>query len=145
MVTVETTCTKEAGTSDHVSLRFGDSSTNDIVVYPLNTRHVRWVDPLDPNVLDDVPRKPFLPCSVDEFQVDGPCVDTSICYLYLKLTGFDDWRPSFAHVQVLDKPHLDSEYFYFRRYLPQHIWHGYDLCDREVTPFRIRHKRKIFH
>ena len=99
---------------------------------------------MDQSVLDDAPRKPFQPCSVDDFQVDGPCVDTAICYLYLKLTGTDNWRPGFAQVRVLDEARFNSDYFYFRRDLPRHVWHGYDLCDREVTPFGIRHKRKVF-
>lgn len=143
VVTVETSCTKDAGTSNHISLRFGDSR-NDVLVHPLNSRKVKRVDRMDRDVLDDVPRRPFQPCSVDEFQADGPCVDTNICYLYLKSTGSDDWRPGFAHVRVMDEAHLNSDYFYFRRYLPRHVWHGYDLCDREVTPFGIKHKRKVF-
>lgn len=144
VITIETSCTKGAGTLNHISLRFGDSRSNDILVRPLNRRHVKSVDKMDQSVLDDVPRKPFQPCSVDEFQVDGPCVYTTICYLYLKLTGSDNWRPGFAQVQVLDEARFNSDYFYFRHYLPRHVWHGYDLCDREVSPFGIKHKRKIF-
>ncbi|XWS28913.1 hypothetical protein CRYUN_Cryun25bG0112600 [Craigia yunnanensis] len=58
-VTIQTTCNKVAGTSDHVSLRFGDTKSNGIVVQHLNSKHVRKVDPLQPAVLDDIPRKPF--------------------------------------------------------------------------------------
>ncbi|CAO2824867.1 unnamed protein product [Amaranthus hypochondriacus] len=144
VITIETSCSKDAGTSDYISLRFGDS-TNDVLIRPLNRRRVKRVDTMGQNVLDDVPRRPFQPCSVDEFQVDKPCVDTPICYLYLKLTGSDDWRPGFAQVRVQDEARFNSNYFYFRRYLPRHVWHGYDLCDREVTPFGIKHKRKVFH
>ncbi|XP_057479694.1 embryo-specific protein ATS3A-like [Actinidia eriantha] len=143
-LTIETTCTKGADSSNHVSLRFGDTNSNDILVKRLNSKHLRWVDPLQPQVLDDVPRKPFQACMVDQFQITGQCVESPICYLYLKLTGDDDWRPGFAQVQVLEGSHLSSNYFYFRRYLPRHVWHGSDLCDREVTPFGIKHKRKIF-
>lgn len=142
-VTIETTCTKEAETSNPVSLRFGDTKSTDILVKHLNSKHVRQVDPLWPTVLDDVPRKPFQACNVDEFQVTGPCVVSPICYLYLKLGGEDDWRPGFAQVRVLEGSHHSSEYFYFRRYLPRHVWHGSDICDREVTPFGIKHKRKV--
>ncbi|KAK4606307.1 hypothetical protein RGQ29_000519 [Quercus rubra] len=144
LVTIETTCTLGAETSSHVSLRFGDTNSNDVLVRHLNSKHVRRVDPLDPVVLDDIPRKPFQACMVDEFQVMGQCVESPICYLYLKLTGTDDWRPGFAQVQVLEGSHLSSNYFFFRRYLPRHVWHGLDVCDREVTPFGIRHKRKVF-
>lgn len=135
VVSIETSCSKEASTSDHISLRFGVSS-NDIMVRPLNRRLLKQVDA---DVLDDFPRRPFQACNVDEFEVDGPCVDTAICYLYLRLTGSDDWRPGFAQVRVLDMPHFNSVYFYFRHYMPRHVWHGYDLCHREVTPFGIKH------
>ncbi|EEF29578.1 conserved hypothetical protein [Ricinus communis] len=145
-ITIATTCTMGAGTADHVSLRFGDTKSDDIVVHHLNSKHVRKLDPLQPEVLDDMPRRPFQACMVDQFQVTGQCVDSPICYLYLKLAGKDDWRPGFAQVRVLEMEgsHLSSDYFYFRRYLPRHVWHGSDLCDREVTPFGIKHKRKVF-
>uniref|UniRef100_A0A5B7BG44 Uncharacterized protein n=1 Tax=Davidia involucrata TaxID=16924 RepID=A0A5B7BG44_DAVIN len=143
-ITIETTCTKGADTSNHVSLRFGDTKSNDIVVHHLNTKHVRWVDPLQPEVLDDVPKKPFQACLIDQFQVTGQCVESPICYLYLKLTGNDDWRPGFVQVRVLEGSHLSSKYFYFRRYLPRHVWHGSDVCDSEVTPFGIKFTRKVF-
>ncbi|CAL5426603.1 unnamed protein product [Camellia sinensis] len=145
VVTIETTCAKGAETSNHVSLRFGDTNSNDILVKHLNSKHVRWLDPLEPQVLDDVPRKPFQACMVNQFQITAQCVESPICYLYLKLTGDDDWRPGFAQVQVLEgNSHLSSNYFYFRRYLPRHVWHGSDFCDREVTPFGIKFKRKVF-
>ncbi|KAJ0020577.1 hypothetical protein Pint_32275 [Pistacia integerrima] len=143
-VTIETTCTRGAATSNRVSLRFGDTKSNDILVKHLNSKHVRKVDPLAPDVLDDVPRKPFQACNVDEFQVTGQCVESPVCYLYLKLTGKDDWRPGFAHIRALEGSHHSSEYFYFRRYLPRNVWHGSDMCDREVTPFGIKHKRKVY-
>lgn len=143
-ITLETTCTKGAETSNHISLRFGDINSNDILVKHLNSKHVRKLDPLYPQVLDDVPRKPFQACTVDQFQVKGQCVDSTICYLYLKLAGSDDWRPGFAQVSVLERTHLSSRYFYFRRYLPRHVWHGLDICDKEVTSFGIKYKRKIY-
>ncbi|XP_034688632.1 embryo-specific protein ATS3A-like [Vitis riparia] len=144
VVTVETTCTNGADTSNHVSIRFGDTNSNDVVVQHLNTKHVTRLDPLKPAGLDDTPIKPFQACTVDEFQLTGQCVESPICYLYLKLIGTDDWRPGFAQIRVLEGDHLSSKYFYFRRYLPRHVWHGSDVCDREVTPFGIRHKRRVF-
>ncbi|KAH7511232.1 hypothetical protein FEM48_ZijujUnG0032400 [Ziziphus jujuba var. spinosa] len=144
-VTIETTCTKGAETSDHISLRFGDTNSNDILIKHLNSKHVRKLDPLQPDVLDDMPRKPFQACMVDQFQVKGQCVDSTICYLYLKLGGTDDWRPGFAQVRVVDSvPHLSSDYFYFRRYLPRHVWNGMDVCDKEATPYGMKYKRKEF-
>ncbi|KAL3530668.1 hypothetical protein ACH5RR_009990 [Cinchona calisaya] len=143
-VTIETTCTKGAETSNHVSLRFGGVKSTDILVRHLNSKHVRWVDPLEPQVLDDVPRKPFQACMVDQFLVKGPCIKSPICYLYLKLAGNDDWRPGFAQVQVLEESHFSSEYFYFRRYLPRNAWFGSDVCDTKVTPFGVKYRRKVF-
>ncbi|XP_023007330.1 embryo-specific protein ATS3A-like [Cucurbita maxima] len=143
-VTVETTCTKGADTSNHVSLRFGDTNSNDIVVGHLNSKHVRRVDSLEPQVLDDMPRKPFQACMVDHFQVTAKCVTSPICYLYLKVAGADDWRPGFVHVRLLESPHLSSNNFYFRRVLPRHVWHGLDTCRGDVTPFGIKRSRKVF-
>ncbi|KAK9032694.1 hypothetical protein V6N11_056952 [Hibiscus sabdariffa] len=145
-VRIQTACTKGADTSEHVSLRFGDENSNDIIVQHLNSKHVMQVDPLHPLVLDDIPRKPFQACSVDEFQVSGQCIESPICYLYLKLSGNDDWRPGFAQVDALGlgESGLSSTNFIFRRYLPRNVWHGSDLCSKETTPFGIRHKREVF-
>ncbi|XP_030546197.1 embryo-specific protein ATS3A-like [Rhodamnia argentea] len=144
-ITIETTCTDGAETSDHVAIRFGDTNSTDIVVRRLNAKRFHTLDPLQPaDSLDDVPRKPFRACAVDEFHVAGECVESAVCYLYLKLAGSDDWRPGFAKVEVLGGPHLSSEYFYFRRYLPRRVWHGSDSCEKEVTPIGIKSKRKVF-
>lgn len=144
VITIETTCTWGAETSNRVSLRFGDTNSNGILIRHLNSKHLRKVDPLEPEVLDDMPRKPFQACMVDQFVVTAPCVESPICYLYLKLIGNDDWRPGFAQVQVLEGSHLSSDYFYFRKYLPRHVWHGSDVCDSEVTPFGLKKKRKVY-
>lgn len=143
-ITIETTCMKGADTSNHISLRFGDTKSNDILVHRLNSKHTGRLNPLEPQVLDDVPRDPFQACTVDQFRITGRCVESPICYLYLKLSGTDDWRPGFAQVQVVDGSHLSSDYFYFRRYLPRGVWHGSDVCESDVTPFGVKYKRKIF-
>ncbi|KAK4777722.1 hypothetical protein SAY87_017909 [Trapa incisa] len=151
IVTVETSCTNAAATSSPVSLRFGDANSTDIVVRHLNTKHHKQADPLHPDrhssALDDddadpVLVRPFQPCTVDEFQVTGGCVDSPVCYLYLKLVGADDWRPGFARVDVIERAGLSSEQFYFRRFLPRRVWHGSDLCGGELTPFGVKSRRK---
>ncbi|KAF7845503.1 embryo-specific protein ATS3A-like [Senna tora] len=144
VITIETTCMVGAETSNLVSLRFGDTNSNDIVVRHLNSKHLKKVEPLEPVVLDDVPSKPFQACMVDQFLVTGPCVDSPICYLYLKTIGADDWHPGFAQVRMLEGSHFNSNFFYFRRYIPRHVWHGSDACDREVTPFGLKNKRKVY-
>ncbi|MFS7892631.1 putative PLAT/LH2 domain superfamily protein [Helianthus anomalus] len=143
-ITIQTTCTKGAETSNHVSIRFGDSNSNDVLVHRLNSKHVKRLDPLEPQVLDDVPIKPFEVCTIDQFEHTSKCVELPVCYLYLKLTGDDDWRPGFAQIRVLEGPHLSSNYFYFRRYLPRNVWHGVDVCDNKGTPFGLKHQRKVF-
>ncbi|KAK2360736.1 embryo-specific protein ATS3A [Trifolium repens] len=69
VITIETTCTWGAETSNRVSLRFGDTNSSEILVRQLNSKHLRQVDPLEPEVLDDIPRKPFQACTVDQFTV----------------------------------------------------------------------------
>ncbi|KAI3854402.1 hypothetical protein MKX03_031533 [Papaver bracteatum] len=143
-IIIQTTCAHGAETSNNVSIRFGDIKSNDIVVKHLNSKHMRQVDPLQPDVYDEKLKKPFQMCTVDEFRVTGPCVKSPVCYLYLKSMGDDKWRPGLAQVRVSGASHLSSTEFYFRRYLPQHVWHGKDRCDKEVTPFGIKRKRKFF-
>ncbi|KAK1412789.1 hypothetical protein QVD17_34298 [Tagetes erecta] len=143
-ITIQTTCTKGADTSNHVSIRFGDSNSNDILVHHLNSKPVKRLEPLEPQVLDDVPIIPFQACTIDQFEHTSKCVELPVCYLYLKLTGDDDWRPGFAQIRVLEGQHLSSNAFYFRRYLPRNVWHGVDVCDTTSTPFGLKHKRKVF-
>ncbi|XP_073113313.1 embryo-specific protein ATS3A-like [Elaeis guineensis] len=143
-ILIETTCTKGAGTADQVSLRFGDSNSTDILVRHLKTKHTKWVDELGPMVLDDVPRVPFQECSIDVFKITGKCIHSQVCYFYLKHRGDDDWRPGQAQVVVTGAAKLSSNSFYFRRFLPRRVWHGIDNCEVEVTPFGIRHPRRVF-
>ncbi|KAL6011161.1 hypothetical protein ACLOJK_001605 [Asimina triloba] len=143
-VLIETTCTKGGGTSDHISLRFGSSNSSDILVHHLNTKHQRSVDRDNTTVADDIPRRPFRPCTVDQFHVTGPCVRSQVCYLYLKHRGKDDWRPGVAQVLVPAAAGYSSQTFYFRRFLPRNVWHGSSSCDAEFTPFGIKHPRMVF-
>ncbi|XWS74212.1 hypothetical protein CRYUN_Cryun02cG0196500 [Craigia yunnanensis] len=48
-VTIQTTCTKGADTSGHVSLRFGDTKSNDIIVQHLNPKHLSGNDDWRPS------------------------------------------------------------------------------------------------
>ncbi|KAJ9565154.1 hypothetical protein OSB04_001120 [Centaurea solstitialis] len=81
-ITVKTTCTKGADTTNHVSIRFGDSDSNDIFVHRLNSKHVKRLDPLEPQVLDDVPIKPFQACTIDQFEHRCYCVEIHLCVIY---------------------------------------------------------------
>lgn len=143
-VLIETTCTKGAGTRGNVSLRFGDSRSTDILTPRLLTRHAKTPDEAHPATVDDVPSIPFQQCAIVTFSVTGKCVQSQICYLYLKHRGKDSWRPGRVQVTVSESPELSSDSFYFRRVLPRGLWHGHDLCRGQVTPFGIRQARKVF-
>ncbi|GLJ24189.1 hypothetical protein SUGI_0461350 [Cryptomeria japonica] len=122
IVNVETSCTAGAGTGDHVSLRFGDSAGNHVLA-----KHLK--EPIEGNQ-----EKPFQWCSSAKFKIEGPCVNQSVCYLYLKRIGADHWRPARArvHSAVDHKPFGPVDTFYFRRFIPSNVWHGYDYCDNFV-------------
>ncbi|KAF3782206.1 hypothetical protein EJ110_NYTH34908 [Nymphaea thermarum] len=143
-IEIETTCTHGAGTTDPVSLRFGDSNGTDVLVRHLNPSLVKRVDRAAIQVLDDRPRQPFHECGLDVFQTVGPCVLSPVCYLYVKQLGADPWRPGYAHVRVLDNPSLSSSRLFYRTYLPRNVWNGQDVCDKVVTSFGIKHVRKVF-
>ncbi|EEF37314.1 conserved hypothetical protein [Ricinus communis] len=129
-IEIETTCAPSADTKDHVSARFSDSSGNLIIVKHL--KNPKLVYP--PNGL----RKQggvyggFGRCAVDMFEVSGPCMKQSICSLYLKKVGSDNWRPGWVKVlhQEGSNGHLVqvSYMFYFRRFLPENVWYGFDYC-----------------
>ncbi|XP_031384591.1 embryo-specific protein ATS3A-like isoform X2 [Punica granatum] len=149
IITVQTSCTNGAETSSPVSLRFGDANSTDILIRRLNTKHAKQLDPLQPDHhrpleddADPIPVKLFQACSVDEFQVASGCVESPICYLYLKLVGADDWRPGSARVDVIERAGLSSQQFRFRRFLPRRAWHGSDLCGGELTPFGVKRQGK---
>ncbi|KAJ9175603.1 hypothetical protein P3X46_014144 [Hevea brasiliensis] len=70
-------------------------------------------------------------CSIDMFEANGPCMKQSVCSLYLKKVGSDDWRPGW--VKVLHQEgngHLVpvSYTFYFRIFVPGNAWYGFDYC-----------------
>lgn len=140
IVIIETTCTKGAGTTGHVSLRFGDTNSTDILVPRLASRHIITPEA----IVDDIPAKPFQECATDVFMIVGSCIKSRVCYLYLKHRGEDSWRPGRAQVLVSELPGLSSNSFYFRRVLPREVWHGHDTCAGELTPFGIKQARKVF-
>ncbi|KAH9293586.1 hypothetical protein KI387_041209 [Taxus chinensis] len=130
IVNVETSCVVEAGTADPISLRFGDSAGNHVLEKHLKTP------------IEGDNQNPFKWCSSAKFKIDGPCVNHSICYLYLKRTGSDEWRPARAvvHSATDNQPHGAVDTFYFRRFIPSNVWHGYDYCDKIVN--RSKHENE---
>eukprot|EP01018_Ginkgo_biloba_P019898 Gb_33696 [translate_table: standard] len=138
-VEIETTCAPFAETEDHISLRFGDSAGNHVIAKHL--KHPKW--PVSkPRIEGEqkekrVNHKPFERCGLDKFKVKGPCMQADACYLYLKRIGSDKWRPGYAKVHRANEDGSiisSSGKFYFRTFLPGHVWFGYDYCNAHQLP-----------
>jgi len=133
---VETTCAQFAETSDNISVRFGDSVGNHVI-----HQHLKYHEPVfkplsEQKLVSISEKKPFDRCSFDKFKVEGPCMKADVCYLYFKRIGTDQWRPGYAKIQAIFSEASEiemkfpSEYtFYFRNFLPSHVWFGYNYCD----------------
>nr|ABK21987.1 unknown [Picea sitchensis] len=135
-VEIETTCAPSAETADQVGVRFGDPLGNHVVA-----AHLKHPAPVfNPGLGHQkqggthVQYKAFDRCAIDRFEVEGPCMQRGICYLYLKRVGADDWRPGWAKVLCKHKDGLlapASDMFYFRTFLPSNVWFGFDYCDTD--------------
>lgn len=139
-VEIETTCAPSAETADQVGVRFGDSLGNHVVAAHLKHPEPVFNPRLNPTFGHQkqsgshVQYRAFDKCSIDKFEVEGPCMQRGICYLYLKRVGTDDWRPGWA--KVLSKHRngvlvAASDMFYFRTFLPSNVWFGFDYCDTD--------------
>ncbi|GLJ24167.1 hypothetical protein SUGI_0461040 [Cryptomeria japonica] len=133
-VEIETTCAPSAATADHVGVRFGDSEGNHVVAKNLKHPEPIWNPRMGRENKDKQWNnyQPFDKCAIDRFEVEGPCMQRGICYLYLKRVGADEWRPGWA--KVLHKKSDGvvspvSDTFYFRMFLPSNVWFGFDYCD----------------
>eukprot|EP01018_Ginkgo_biloba_P019897 Gb_33702 [translate_table: standard] len=130
-VEIETTCAASAETADHIGVRFGDSEGNHVVAKHLS--HPKPIfNPREGKQNQWTKYKPFDRCAIDRYEVEGPCMQRGICYLYLKRVGSDEWRPGWAKVlskrgDGLVAPASDT--FYFRMFLPSNVWFGFDYCD----------------
>ncbi|KAA8540482.1 hypothetical protein F0562_024599 [Nyssa sinensis] len=75
-VSIRTSCSSPRLTRDQISLSFGDAYGNQVYA---------------PRI-DDPSSRTFERCSVDTFQIYGPCT-YQICYFYLYRSGYDGWKP----------------------------------------------------
>lgn len=69
-------------------------------------------------------------CAIDMFEVSGPCMREKVCSLYLKKVGSDNWRPGWVKVHQQDSNgvvHV-SYVFYFRVFVPENVWYGFNYC-----------------
>lgn len=134
---VETTCAQFAETSDDISVRFGDSVGNHVIHQKLQYPKPIFKPLSEQKLMVMAEKKPFDRCSFDKFKVEGPCMQADVCYLYFKRIGTDQWRPGYAKIQAIISEDGDvelmspaTEYtFYFRNFLPSHVWFGYNYCD----------------
>ncbi|PQM43237.1 uncharacterized protein Pyn_29944 [Prunus yedoensis var. nudiflora] len=127
-IEIETTCAQSAGTTDHVSVRFGDSEGNLIIVKHLNNPKLLYAPK---GGLRRRGYGGFGRCAKDMFEASGPCMSQRVCSLYLKRVGSDDWRP--GRVKVLHQQDGSrvvpvSYVFYFRTFVPENVWYGFNYC-----------------
>ncbi|GFZ04082.1 Embryo-specific protein 3 [Actinidia rufa] len=113
-VTITTSCSSPKYTRDQISLSFGDA-------YGYQVYAPR---------IDDPSTGTFERCSVDTYQITGPCL-YSVCYLYLYRSGSDGWKPE--SVQVYGY-YTGSVTFYYNTFIPNGVWYGFNYCSRASTP-----------
>ncbi|KAI9157565.1 hypothetical protein LWI28_024515 [Acer negundo] len=133
-IQVETTCAVSAETTDHISLRFSDSKGNLIIVKHL--KNPKLIIAPKNGVKKPVGGGGFQRCSTDMFEVNGgACMEQSVCALYLKRVGSDEWRPGWVKVFHQDNGGRQvqvSYTFYFRTFVPENVWFGFDYCHSRV-------------
>ncbi|KAL5800142.1 hypothetical protein ACOSQ4_033026 [Xanthoceras sorbifolium] len=126
-IQIETTCAPSAETTDHISLRFSDPTGNLIIVKHLKNPKLIYV----PKNGVNKPGGGLQRCSIAMFEASGACMKQSVCALYLKRVGSDGWRPGWVKVFHQEKGGREvqiSYNFYFRRFVPQNVWFGFDYC-----------------
>lgn len=113
-----------AETTDHVSVRFSDSQGDWIIV-----KHLKY-SKNGKNKKQGEFYGGFRRCAIDMFEASGPCMREKVCSLYLKKVGSDNWRPGWVKVHQQDGNGgvKDSYMFYFRVFVPQNVWYGFNYC-----------------
>ncbi|KAK3016685.1 hypothetical protein RJ639_007090 [Escallonia herrerae] len=112
-VSIMTSCSSTRFTRDQISLAFGDAYDNQVYAPRL----------------DDPSTRTFESCSVDIFQIYGPCT-YQICYLYLYRSGYDGWRPETVEVYSYN---LSAITFYYNTSIPRDVWYGFNYCSGGAT------------
>ncbi|PIN09691.1 hypothetical protein CDL12_17725 [Handroanthus impetiginosus] len=104
-VNIRTNCSSPPITRDSISLRFGDANGNEILAPNLDGR--------------------FWRCSLDSYLLYGPCMNPTICYLFLYRSGNDGWIPLEV---IISRPQGIYYYFTFNASLPNNTWFGINNC-----------------
>uniref|UniRef100_A0A5B7BNY7 Embryo-specific protein ATS3B n=1 Tax=Davidia involucrata TaxID=16924 RepID=A0A5B7BNY7_DAVIN len=107
-VSIRTSCSSTRFTRDQISLSFGDAYGNQVYAPRL----------------DDPSSRTFERCSVDTFQIYGPCT-YQVCYLYLYRSGYDGWKPESVQVYGYNTKAVT---FYYNTFIPSDVWYGFNYC-----------------
>ncbi|KAL5569189.1 hypothetical protein UlMin_025764 [Ulmus minor] len=127
-IKIETTCAPSAETKDHVSIRFGDSQGNLVIVKHLKSPKLLYAP--KNGVQKGSAYGGFGRCAIDMFEASGACMSERACSLYLKKVGSDEWRPGWVKVHQQEGGRLVqvSCVFYFRTFVPENVWYGFNYC-----------------
>ncbi|PON91516.1 Embryo-specific [Trema orientale] len=128
-IEIETTCAPSAETRDRVSVRFTDAKGNLIIVKHLKNPKLLYA-PKNGSKRRGGVYSGFGRCAIDMFEASGLCVSDKVCSLYLKKFGSDEWRPGWVKVHQQEGGHVvhDSYMFYFRTFVPENVWYGFNYC-----------------
>lgn len=105
---ITTSCSSTTYTRDQISLAFGDAYGNQVYAPRL----------------DDPYTRTFERCSIDTFEIYGPCA-YQICYVYLYRSGFDGWKPETVTIYG---HYTKSVTFYYNSFIPNGVWFGFNHC-----------------
>lgn len=115
-IEIQTTCTPNVKTTSPIGIRFSDKDGNLVIL-----KHLKKQGSVCGS---------FRRWAMDGFDARGPCMSRRVCSLYLKRVGSDEWRPGWVKViQQLESGGVQVSYmFYFRVFVPQNVWYGFDYC-----------------
>ena len=128
-IQIETTCAPSTETKDHISVRFSDKAGNLVIVKHLKNPKLLYAPKGRKN--PGGVYNGFQRCVIDMFEACGACMSQIVCSPYLKKFGSDEWRPGWVKVlHRWDDGILAtvSHTFYFRTFVLETIWYGFDYC-----------------
>ncbi|PIN07075.1 hypothetical protein CDL12_20361 [Handroanthus impetiginosus] len=105
-VVIITTSLSSSSAPDDASLRFGDANGNYILAPHIDTARLH-------------------PGMEHTFEVNGTCVNATVCYLFIYVSGNEGWMPQDVSIIELGGAQLD---FRFNAHVPSNTWFGHDNC-----------------
>ncbi|XP_042482922.1 embryo-specific protein ATS3A-like [Macadamia integrifolia] len=130
-IVIETTCAPLAETTDVISIRFSDSSGNLVIVKHLKNPKLLYSPKGSGARKKGDLYHGFERCAIDMFEATGACMEKNVCSLYVKKFGSDGWRPGWVKVLRREddgRVSPNSYPFYFRTFVPENVWFGFDYC-----------------